>query len=71
MNRVPDKSSKRFAITMNPDQTGTIDGIEVVSADQFLSGTELVAKQSTLETEMPAFDTASDSSEEFIPVHLL
>ena len=71
LNRVPDKSSKRFAITMNPDQTGTIDGIEVVSADQFLSGTELVAKQSTLETEMPAFDTASDSSEEFIPVHLL
>ena len=71
LNRIPDSTMKRYAITMNLAQTGIIDGVTVLSADEFLSGTEFVDNQAVVEAEIQPYDISTGEEEQFIPVHLL
>ena len=70
LNRIPDSTMKRYAITLNQAQTGVIDGVTVLSAEEFLSGTEFVDSQETVEAEVQPYDVSS-GEDQFIPIHLL
>ena len=71
LNRIPDSTMMRYAITMNLAQTGIIDGVTVLSANEFLSGTEFVDDQAVVEAEIQPYDISTGEEEQFIPVHLL
>ena len=71
LNRIPDSTMKRYAITLSNSQTGVIDGVTVLSAEEFLSGTEFVDNQDIIEADSLPYDISSGEEEQFIPVHLL